>query len=738
MRVRAALPFLLACLLVAGLVAGVIVERQGRSDPAGHTPYHRLPTLIAYSGGPGEIVLEWSSDAVGIARWQYRVRDPHSRPWGAWTDVPDSDADTAHVRLGGLAEDTSYHFEVRPLIAGGSEVTPGDPFEWTRAQTLFVGDDGIPWLRAHLPVEGGRTYRIGRSEYVIDAPGGMVLSLGEISLHADGSFSGALEHRWSGSVLSVRVGEYVGRRVAWTPEGSAWAAGGPDPLVVNEWFDEIVASTRRVPYSGPGPEVRDGSCASGAAAVNPATAPSLSVDCAALLIVARQWRDGALNWDASAPIGQWDGVIVGGTPPRVQRVELPDRDLEGIIDAMFARLSALTHLDLRGNQLTGEIPPDLGALKSLELLHLAGNEGLYGCVPRPLRQVPRNDLDYTLLPDCAGTTAGLKLEGRATYQRTFPSEVTVRAPGTLRTAMVVGENQWLTVSAPRAPGAPVTVEFLTGANRQVEVEPGLVRFEEGVPGQSGTVQLTALKPGENIAIRVRTRSTGDSEYHDLAEIIVLITVASTHLRTLIGGDVGEVVLEWSTFEENVERWQYRQKELHGRWGEWTDIPGSSGDSARYRVTGLEEWGVYEFVVRPWSMVGPGEPSNRSGVVTARGGQAGVPVPYPRSEVEAGRRYFSLGYTVDVPHDMRLGFGLTIGGYHSDGAGKELVDFATGSSIVLWSDGTVRGRVIESLEVAGKPGSIASMRNAREANRRFDELLDSLRNVPVAASDDGGD
>ena len=134
MRVRAALLFLLACLLVAGLVAGVIVERQGRSDPAGHTPSHRLPTLIAYSGGPGEIVLEWSSDAVGIARWQYRVRDPHSRPWGAWTDVPDSDADTAHVRRGGLAEDTSYHFEVRPLIAGGSEVTPGDPFEWARAR----------------------------------------------------------------------------------------------------------------------------------------------------------------------------------------------------------------------------------------------------------------------------------------------------------------------------------------------------------------------------------------------------------------------------------------------------------------------------------------------------------------------------------------------------------------------------------------------------------------------------
>lgn len=354
MSVRESLPFLLACVLVAGLVVGAIVERQGRSDPPGRGHDLRAPIVVAYAGGPGEVVLDWRRAAARVVRWQYRMVDADGMG-AAWSDVPGSNRATRQFRVGGLDEYSRYRFEVRPVLRGGPSFEAGDPLQagnWG-ATTLFVGDDGIPWIREHALVEGGRTLRVDRSEYVIDVPAGMVVGLRNLSLHSDGSFSGQLEDWISGSTLRVSAGEYVSRHVAWTPEGDPWAVGLPSPDAVNEWFDQIVASTRRIPRSGPSPEERAGSCASGATTLDPASVPGLAIDCGALNFARLAWSDGVVNWDADTPIEQWDGVTVGGTPPRVLRVELPDRGITGTIDPVFARLSALTHLDLSGNDLTG-------------------------------------------------------------------------------------------------------------------------------------------------------------------------------------------------------------------------------------------------------------------------------------------------------------------------------------------------------------------------------------------------
>ena len=62
-------------------------------------------------------------------------------------------------------------------------------------------------------------------------------------------------------------------------------------------------------------------------------------------------------------------------------------------------LSALTHLDLSSNSLTGEIPVELGRLTRLTTLKLAGNS-LTGCIPLALRAVASHDLASLSLLYC--------------------------------------------------------------------------------------------------------------------------------------------------------------------------------------------------------------------------------------------------------------------------------------------------------------------------------------------------
>ena len=62
------------------------------------------------------------------------------------------------------------------------------------------------------------------------------------------------------------------------------------------------------------------------------------------------------NWLSDAPLGEWKGVTTN-TDGRV------------------------TRLDLSRNDLTGEIPPELGSLSNLEVLGLSYNK-LSGCVHR--------------------------------------------------------------------------------------------------------------------------------------------------------------------------------------------------------------------------------------------------------------------------------------------------------------------------------------------------------------------
>ena len=88
------------------------------------------------------------------------------------------------------------------------------------------------------------------------------------------------------------------------------------------------------------------------------------------------------NWLSNAPMGEWHGVITD-SDGLVTHLDLRTNQLTGEIPAELGDLTNLTELQLRSNQLTGAIPAELGNLTNLEGLYLYGNQ-LTGAIPAEL------------------------------------------------------------------------------------------------------------------------------------------------------------------------------------------------------------------------------------------------------------------------------------------------------------------------------------------------------------------
>ena len=127
-----------------------------------------------------------------------------------------------------------------------------------------------------------------------------------------------------------------------------------------------------------------GSCAGGGAVADTANNPGLVSDCDALL-ASRDTLAGTamLNWSASTPIGEWEGVTVDGSPPRVTELDLQGKGMAGKVPSELGGLTNLRRLDLEYNRLTGPIPAELGNISTLQDLRLGHNQ-LTGKIPSSL------------------------------------------------------------------------------------------------------------------------------------------------------------------------------------------------------------------------------------------------------------------------------------------------------------------------------------------------------------------
>ena len=153
---------------------------------------------------------------------------------------------------------------------------------------------------------------------------------------------------------------------------------GTDETVLARYaYDEVVAAKEWENDEAP-------DCESGIAVADPKSNPGLVQDCEILLNIRdRLGVDVHLNWQPYHDIRTWDGIRVGGSPSRVEKIEIEVRGLGGIIPAEIGGLTELKSISIPSNNLSGEIPPELGNLAKLERLVLIRNH-LSGSIPPEL------------------------------------------------------------------------------------------------------------------------------------------------------------------------------------------------------------------------------------------------------------------------------------------------------------------------------------------------------------------
>ena len=175
------------------------------------------------------------------------------------------------------------------------------------------------------------------------------------------------------------------RRLSWVSLGGNPGLTGCRPTAHYMWLDDDPDTEPPVCPEEPLAEL----CESGTAVPDPAHNPALVADCAVLLTIRDPLAgEAVLDWDADRPITTWEGITIGGDPPRVVALALPSRGLRGHLPPRLGRLHGLRELRLGDNRLSSPIPFELRALDSLESLELHGNE-LIGRIPAVLGGLPR-------------------------------------------------------------------------------------------------------------------------------------------------------------------------------------------------------------------------------------------------------------------------------------------------------------------------------------------------------------
>ena len=156
-------------------------------------------------------------------------------------------------------------------------------------------------------------------------------------------------------------------------------------------------------------------CSNGIAVHDPANNPGLVADCA-ILLAAKDTLIGdaedadRLNWSSDIGIHLWDGVVVrldNDSTFRVIQLEIRRDELTGAIPPELGNLASLIRLEIRDTELTGAIPSELGSLANLQTLIIENNRELAGAIPPELGnlvnlqelQLNYNQLSDTIPPE---------------------------------------------------------------------------------------------------------------------------------------------------------------------------------------------------------------------------------------------------------------------------------------------------------------------------------------------------
>ena len=214
-------------------------------------------------------------------------------------------------------------------------------------------------------------------------------------------------------------------QAAWSPDGSRIAVRLPDDPRQEPGGNPVVytmapdgTNVHVLVRSGQAKHPQDedfhsSSCRDGSAVPEPESNPGLVSDCEILKIVRDVMaHDITLNWGSGIPIDQWEGITIGGSPPRVVGLELlwgvgigkspwPDGQPQPTYTDLRPELAGLTKLRslaLAVNTVVGTVPAELASLTDLQRLYIKWHY-LDGCLSREFSDLW---VDATRLERCEG------------------------------------------------------------------------------------------------------------------------------------------------------------------------------------------------------------------------------------------------------------------------------------------------------------------------------------------------
>ena len=361
--------------------------------------------------GEARVVLSWTAPAntggAPITGYKIEASDDGNT---SWTEVHiTTGAGAGYTDLGDDGNGPMFGVEeVRHYrVSAINSVGEGAPSNVAKAEDLVgrYDADGNGTIEKREVIEAIKDYLFGEGDEAISK--GDVIRL--IKLYLFGPSTphnrpGAPEGLTAAGNGQTRIdlswtapsddggADITGYKIEVSPDGSSWSDLEGNTLSTSTSYSHshsslTAGSTRHYRVSainsagtGPASNVFTGTTDAGNAASNADT------DRAALGALynatnGANWHDKD-NWQSGAPMGEWHGVTTG-SDGRVTHLDLYDNELTGEIPAELGSLTNLVGLSLYRNELTGEIPVELGGLTNLAELSLFSNQ-LTGEIPAAL------------------------------------------------------------------------------------------------------------------------------------------------------------------------------------------------------------------------------------------------------------------------------------------------------------------------------------------------------------------
>ena len=336
--------------------------------------------------------------------------------------------DGEELAFASIDGDAPIIYAVRPDGTGLRTVWRGEP-----------NDPPTSISQVSWSPDGSELLFIAGKAYLFDKA---VLLDTEFFLNATYLLNAAYLVRSDGTDLRSVAPGLPSTRAAWSPDGAriaiyqpayflaTVARDGTDLRFLMGLDEEDSFHVLGPPLSGRPVDLA--ACSAGLVVPEPEANPGLVHDCEVLLSIRdRLGGHFELNWSESAPMEDWEGVFLGGSPSRVGALVLQSRELSGMvrdrltgtvpselgelselrtlvlsrnylngnIPPELGGLTKLSWLDLSYNYLSGSIPPELENLTNLRLLFLSSNR-FAGCIPIALRSIETEDLGNLALSNC--------------------------------------------------------------------------------------------------------------------------------------------------------------------------------------------------------------------------------------------------------------------------------------------------------------------------------------------------